>query len=131
MAPPVPGTGVFSLESTPSLGLSISHKSGLEPLELGGIQSCFAVPGSVAEARNLHRRGKAGAQAVYGGQGPIFVHSSLGDSTLNTNATGLYAAGGSLGHSSEDICECADLHQGWGALDAHCTIGFPDAIEDR
>lgn len=114
MAPQIPGTGVFSLE--PSLGPSFPFISGLEPLGLEGIQSCFAVSGSVAEAWNLHHCGKTGAQSVYGDQGPVFVHSSLSESARNTNATGPSAAEGIMGHLTSDISKHMDLDHNWATL---------------
>jgi hypothetical protein len=128
MSPQIPGTGVFSLEST--LGLSFPRHSGLEPLELGGIQSCFAVSGSQAEAWNLHQHRKAAARSAYGNKGPIFVHSGLGDSIHNTSTTGVYAASGSSGHDTMDASGRTVLDHGWGALDIYPS-GFPDTIEDR
>jgi hypothetical protein len=125
MAPEIPGTGVFMLGST--LGLSFPHDSGLDPLDLGGIQSCFVVSGSVAEARNLHQRGKAGAQTACGSEGAIFVHSGLGGSVHNTSA-GIYAPVGT--HPTIDTGDHAFIDHGWGGQDVDQT-GFQGAIEDR
>lgn len=108
----IPGTGVFSLES--AFGPSFPQNSGLETLELGGIQSCYAVSGSVAEALNLYQRRtrKARAQTVY--EGPTSIHSSLSDFVNDTDvtATGVYAAGGSVGHVTADDGDRAFLDHG-------------------
>lgn len=132
MAPQIPGTGVFSLES--SLGHStIPRESWLDPLELGGVQSCFALPGSVGEARNLHRRGRT--RAVHRGHGPFFIHSSLSDFTQhNPSLTGVYAAtqvaGTSSGHVASGISDHAALGHGWEVPDTHQSV-FPAAIDGR
>jgi hypothetical protein len=129
LAPQTPGTGVFSLESTFGLS-SLPHSSQLEPLELGAIQSSFAVSGSKAKAENLHHWGKAGAQIAYGSNGPIFIHSSLGDSRCNTDATGLYEAGGSLMHINAGVCDRVDCSYGCIAPDTPHS-DFSGVIGDR
>ncbi|KAF8257379.1 hypothetical protein EI94DRAFT_1818072 [Lactarius quietus] len=131
MAPQIPGTGVFSLKST--AGLSSSHDTGLGPLELEGLQSCLAVSRSAAESRNLHRRGRAGAQVLYGDQGPAFVNYSPSDFGHEAGATGVYAAGGSLGHVPVDAGVSIDhsaLDYGQVTMDDPRNISL-DATEDR
>ena len=91
--PQQPGEHVFSLGS--SSGFSYSSGPVLDPLDLGGGLSCFAVSGSVAEARNLHRRGRTAA--LYGGHGPFFVNSGLPDSApYNLGTNEVYAAASSI-----------------------------------
>ena len=51
MASQTPGTSVYALDS--SFGVSLGHNSQPDPSELGGVQSSFAVSGSLAEARIL------------------------------------------------------------------------------
>ena len=121
MAPQIPGTNVFSLEST--LGLSFPHNSGLGPSEPGGVQSCFAVSGTTAKVRSLHRRGRAGA--VYGGQGAVFVHSGL-----HNSATVESAAGGSLGHVDASASHRLPPAHGY-EIEGTPQGGFLDTIEDR
>ena len=128
MAPQIPGTNVFLLEST--LGLSFPHNSGLSLSEPGGVQSCFAVSGTTAEDRSLHWRGRAGA--VYGGQGAVFIHSGLDDFALpGTGAPVVSAAGGSLGH----VDACATSHHAPPShgYEIECTpqSDVLDASEDR
>ena len=127
MVSQIPGTGVFLLESA----FYFPQNSVLEPLELGGIQSHFAVSGSVAEALNLlecaqGRPGKARAQGVYGCEGPISVHSSPSD-FVNKNGATATGAGGSLEHIMADVGNRAVFDHGWGAPD---TYGYPDTMED-
>ena len=127
MAPQIPRANVFSLEST--LGLSLSHNSWLGLPEPGGVQSCFAVSGTTAEDRSLHRHGRAGA--VYGGQGAIFVHTSLDDTTqLGSCAAVASTAGGILGHISASVCNRAPLSHRY-KIEGTPQSGFQDAIEDR
>ena len=115
------GLTSFSLEST--LGLSFPHNSGLGLSEPGGVQSCFAVSGTTAEVRSLHRHRRAGA--VYGGQGAVFVHSGLHDS-----ATVESAAGGNLGHVDTSASNCLPPAHRY-EIEGTPQGGFLDTIEDR
>ena len=127
MAPQIPRTNVFSLESTQ--GLSLSHNSGLGLPEPVGVQSCFAISETTAEDQSLHWHRRAGA--VYGGQGTIFVHIGLNDTTqLGSCAAVASAAGGSLGHISASICNRAPLSHGY-KIEGTPQSGLQDAIEDR
>jgi hypothetical protein len=131
MAPQILGTIVCSLKST--TGLSFPHEVGLEPLELGSLQSCLAVSGSPAESQNLHRCRRAGAQVLYGDQGPAFVNCSTNFFVCNTGVTGVYAAGGSSGCLPVNACvsiNCASLSHGCVTVDAPYSTPL-DATEDR
>lgn len=73
--PEIPGTHVFSLNS--ALGVSLFGDSPPEPLEFAASQTCFALSGSLAEARNLSQRWQSQAATASGSHEPIFVHSRL------------------------------------------------------
>ena len=76
-----------------------------------------------AEVQSLHRRERAGA--VYGGQGVVFVHSSLHDS-----ATVESAVRGSLEHVDASASNHIPPGQGY-KIDSTPQGGFLDTIEDR
>jgi hypothetical protein len=125
--PEIPGTGVFSLDS--ALGLSFSGGPPPEPMDLAATQSCYAVSGSFAAARNLSQRWVSGAASK--SQEHVFVNSSgstwqdiepvtVPMASSIAAATGR-AGGRSAGHVPAGLDACSHVY---AALDIHQSA-FP------
>ncbi|KAH8980089.1 hypothetical protein EDB83DRAFT_2537107 [Lactarius deliciosus] len=115
----------YSLESTS--GVSLPRGSVPEPLELGGSQSCFALSGSIAEARSLDQRWRAGTASE--AQGPVFVRPG-GIMQQDTEPMSVPMAMAVDRISSGHGGQRAGPGYGSTTIDTFQTV-FPAAIESR
>ncbi|KAH9021719.1 hypothetical protein EDB85DRAFT_2152195 [Lactarius pseudohatsudake] len=125
MTPQTPGTYAYSLGSAP--GTSSSHGSWPNPLAPGGSQSCFAVPGSFAEARSLHQRWRA--RDGSGEQEPAFIRSG-GAAQQDIGPTTVPMAAAAVWTSPVGAGDRAVLGHGCAPLDTHQGF-FPVATKSR
>lgn len=126
MTPQTPGTHVYSLGS--ASGTSSSGGSWPNPLAPGGSQSCFAVPGSFAEARSLHQRWRA--RDGHGEQEPAFICSGGATQQDIGPTTVPMAAAAAVWTSPVGAGDHAVLDHRCAPLDTHQGF-FPVAIESR
>jgi hypothetical protein len=130
MTPQTPGNHVYALEA--SFGVTLAHGAQPDPSELGGVQSSFAVSGSLAEARSLRRRRRA--RAVPESQEPVLGYQG-GPMQQDNEPMAVCMAAATARRSSGRVSESVDLQDNarghvYAALGTHQSA-YPIANENR